>query len=299
LVIINDKGILEKGANFHYSNKSEGWSLVYKFLLIVLCCQLITSANIVNAAEKEISSPISFDIQLLTWNTINKMIPRYSKFTIVDIESGKQFRVQRRAGSQHADVQPLTVDDTMIMKEIYEGEWSWRRRAILIMIDDQWLAASMHGMPHGAGALKNDFPGHFCVHFLGSITHKTERMDFSHKLMVYKAAGLLKEFLEQMNPNEVAQAFTAGIKEKDTTILKYVSTKQEWSTELAAIENIKIDQFHEIDQRRFQQELQIELTIVWNIYVKNGKPRRIKKELLLIRSSPLEPWKVSVEEPLF
>lgn len=270
-----------------------------KILFIVLCCQLIISANTVKAAEEEISSPISFDIQLLNWNSINEKIPRYSKFTIIDMESGKQFMVQRRAGSQHADVQPLTVKDTKIMKEIYEGKWSWRRRAILIMLDDQWFAASMHGMPHGAGALNNDFPGHFCVHFLGSTTHKTERMDFSHKLMIYKAAGLLKEYLEQMNPMDVAQSFTAGIKEKDTTILQYVSTKQEWLTELAQIENIKINRLQELDQQQFEQELQINLPIEWNIYVKNEKPKRLKKELVLIRSSPLEPWKVSVEGPLF
>ena len=115
-------------------------------------------------AEENIYSPISFDIQLLSWNVINERIPKYSKFTILDIETGNQFKVQRRAGSQHADVQPLTVKDTKIMKEIYEGKWSWRRRAILIMVNDQWFAASMHGMPHGAGALANNFPGIFvCI----------------------------------------------------------------------------------------------------------------------------------------
>lgn len=270
-----------------------------KILFVVLCCQLIISASTVKAEEKEISSPISFDIQLLNWNSINEMLPRYSKFTIIDMESGKQFNVQRRAGSQHADVQPLTIKDTMIMKEIYEGKWSWRRRAILIMLDDQWFAASMHGMPHGAGALNNGFPGHFCVHFLGSTTHKTDKMDFSHKLMVYKAAGHLKEYLEQMNPNDIALALTAGIKEKDTTILQYISTKKEWLNELAPIENIKINRLKELEQQQFEQALQIKLPIEWNVYMKNEKTRRVKRELLIIRNSPLEPWKVIVEKPLF
>jgi len=270
-----------------------------KILFMVICYQFLVSAISVRAAEEEITSPISFDIQLLNWNTINEMIPRYSKFTIIDIETKKQFKVQRRAGSQHADVQPLTVKDTKIMKEIYDGKWSWRRRAILIMEDDQLFAASMHGMPHGAGALNNDFPGHFCVHFLGSTTHKTEKMDFSHKLMVYKAAGHLKEYLEQMNPSEVAKAYTAGLKEKDTTILRYISTKQEWWTALEPIENIKINRLQEPDHQQFEQALQINLPIEWNIYVKNEKPKSINKELVIIRSSPLEPWKVKVEEPLF
>ena len=51
------------------------------------------------------------------------------------------------------------------MKEIY-GEWSWERRAIIVVVGGRRIAASMAGMPHGAGLIKdNDFPGHFCVHF--------------------------------------------------------------------------------------------------------------------------------------
>lgn len=137
------------------------------------------------------------------------------------------------------------------------------------------------------------------MHFLGSTTHKTDKMDFSHKLMIYKAAGHLKEYLEQMNPTDIALAYTAGIKEKDTTVLQYISTKQEWSNELAPIENIKINRLQQLDQQQFVQALQIKLPIEWNIYVKNEKTRRIKKELLIIRSSPLEPWKVIVDKPLF
>lgn len=270
-----------------------------KFLLLFLCCILITPAPLVMGAEENISSPISFDIQLLSWNAINEIIPKYSKFTILDIETGKQFKVQRRAGSQHADVQPLTVKDTKIMKGIYEGKWSWRRRAILIMVNDQWFAASMHGMPHGAGALANNFPGHFCVHFLGSTTHKTDKMDFSHKLMIYKAAGQLRQYLEQMNPNDVVKAFIAGIKEKDATILSYITTKQDWSSELTMIENIKINRLNVVNPEVYEQALQVTLTIECNVYMKNARTRNIKKDLVLVRTSPLEGWKVKVKEHPF
>jgi len=269
-----------------------------KILFFLLCSTFITFAHIVEATEEDTSSLISFDIQLLSWDMINERLPRYSKFTIMDIETGKQFNVQRRAGSQHADVQPLTTEDTKIMKDIYEGKWSWRRRAVLIMVEDQWYAASMHGMPHGAGALANNFPGHFCVHFLGSTTHKTDKMDFSHKLMVYKAAGQLTEYLEQLNPNDVAKAFIAGIKEQDTMILQSISTKPDWSSELTMIENIKIIDMKELEHEDYEQELQVNLSIDCNVYVKNEKSRRVRKELLLIRSSPLEGWKVIVEKPL-
>jgi hypothetical protein len=103
---------------------------------------------------------------LQTWEEIDQIIPRYTTFTVLDLDSGFRFRAQRRAGNNHADVQPLTKSDTAIMKKIYGGKWSWKRRAILLLHDGHALAASMHGMPHGGGALANGFPGHFCIHFV-------------------------------------------------------------------------------------------------------------------------------------
>ena len=51
----------------------------------------------------------------------------------------------------------------------------------------------MNGMPHGAGAIKdNDFDGHFCIHFYASRTHGGNRVDERHQNMVLKAAGLIE-----------------------------------------------------------------------------------------------------------
>ena len=116
--------------------------------------------------------------QLMAWPEAREIITMKSTFTVVDLESGLRFEVQRRAGSTHADVQPLTKRDTDVMKRVYEGKWSWRRRAILVAKDGRTIAASMHGMPHGGdGIPDNDFHGHFCIHFLGSSTHKTGSVD--------------------------------------------------------------------------------------------------------------------------
>ena len=92
-------------------------------------------------------------------------------FTVIDVETGKSFDVQRRAGSHHADVQPLTRKDTKVMKEIYHGHWSWRRRALLILAENRLLAASMHGMPHGAGCISKWFPWTFFVYILPEVLH--------------------------------------------------------------------------------------------------------------------------------
>lgn len=123
------------------------------------------------------------------WTDASKVFGLYEKAMVTDVETGKSFWVQRRGGSKHADSQPLTTKDTAIMKQIYGGEWSWARRAIVVAVDNQNLAASMNGMPHGDGALDNGFPGHFCIHFLNSRTHGTDNLDPQHQAMVQKAAG--------------------------------------------------------------------------------------------------------------
>ena len=163
--------------------------------------------------------PLSFMVEVLPWDQVNNIMPKYTIFTIIDVETGLSFKVQRRAGSQHADVQPLTYKDTKIMKKIYNGKWSWNRRAILVLVEDQLLAASMHGMPHGAGALKNGFPGHFCVHFWESTTHKRDKMDPAHQLMILKAAGKLDDYFNQIDPYKMIEIFALAVNNHDKNIL--------------------------------------------------------------------------------
>lgn len=134
------------------------WCIVSLFLMLYL----VFPAKMYGMVDDEIGLPI----QMLPWKEAKEHLPKFKKFTVLDVDTGKRFDVQRRAGSEHADVQPLTKEDTKTMKEIYNGKWSWKRRAIIVISDGEWIAASMHGMPHGAGALSNNFPGHFCIHFL-------------------------------------------------------------------------------------------------------------------------------------
>ncbi|MFC0560047.1 hypothetical protein [Halalkalibacter alkalisediminis] len=159
---------------------------------------------------------------LLKWEEIDEIIPRYTTFTITDLETGLRFKAQRRAGSNHADVQPLTKADTAIMKEAYGGKWSWKRRAILVHHNGQALAASMHGMPHGGGALANGFPGHFCIHFKDSLTHSTRSLDLSHQLMVYKAGGILSPYVKQLSAQEVIETFFIALNQHDLDLLKLI-----------------------------------------------------------------------------
>lgn len=146
--------------------------------------------------------------KLLPWHEAKLIIPRKAYLKVVDLETGLAFNAQRRAGSSHADVQPLTIADTQIMKQIYDGAWSWHRRAILVEANGRMLAASMHGMPHGGdGIPDNGFSGHFCIHFQGSTTHGKGNVDLGHQLMIAKASGTLDRFVTEFDPYDTINAF--------------------------------------------------------------------------------------------
>ena len=123
----------------------------------------------------------------LSWFKHPDLIPHHATFQVKDVKTGKVFTVKRWSGANHADCEPATAKDTATMKSIY-GSWSWRRRAILVKYNGHVYAASMNGMPHGTQTIKdNRFDGHFCIHFSGSKTHETKRVDSAHQSCVKTA----------------------------------------------------------------------------------------------------------------
>lgn len=233
------------------------------------------------------------EIELIPWDNVNQILPKYSKFTVLDIETGKKFQVQRRAGSHHADVQPVSNNDTKIMKQIYNGKWSWRRRAIIVIKDNKKIPASMHGMPHGGGALKNNFPGHFCIHFYGSTTHRTNSMDLSHKLMILKAAGKLKSHLAGPDPYEVVYAYIAGLKEQDEDILDVISLQAlDWRDLLPKIEAARISQMAVLPVEDLSDEIHMSIPIRADFFIENIGTKRFDGNIEVIRYSTFDPWKI-------
>lgn len=129
--------------------------------------------------------------ELLEWDFAQMVFPTGSTATITDVNTGRSFRVRRLGGSNHADVEPLTAQDTLVMHGLYNNTWSWATRAILVEVNGRTLAASMNGMPHSIQTItNNNFNGHFCIHFLNSRTHNTNSIDPSHQARVRQAAGL-------------------------------------------------------------------------------------------------------------
>ena len=133
---------------------------------------------------------------------------------LTDPASGKSFNVKRTIGSGHSDTETLTYKDSQIMKEIFDGAWTWARKALILEVDGRKLAVSISGMPHagvdgvpylqtvanrsdnyGTGPnydaiAGNGMDGHFDLYFLNSRRHVDNKIDPAHQYNVLTAGGL-------------------------------------------------------------------------------------------------------------
>lgn len=138
----------------------------------------------------------SDEIKEMDWfkSAISKIFSKGTVATVTDCRTGLTWQEKRRGGSNHADVEPCTADDTAILKQAYGGSWSWNRRPIIVTIDGIHYAASMNGMPHsGQSITTNNFNGHHCIHFTNSKNHNTGKADANHQKAV-KEASLYRGF---------------------------------------------------------------------------------------------------------
>jgi hypothetical protein len=229
--------------------------LVYKIILL-------KNNNIIPEPEKAKEKPSPYG-EFLSWEEVDRIFPKYSKATVIDFETGLQFRVQRRAGKYHADVQPLTAEDTAVMKMIYDGKWSWKRKAIIVQLDNERrIAASMNGMPHGEGAIRgNKFNGHFCIHFRDSRIHTTREINMAHQVMVWKAAGRVDEQLVNLSPQDIIEVFFSAIDHGEVDITgKVIDDTSQYASVLLEgigdINSVKVDRIENM-QNGFRADVRV------------------------------------------
>ena len=148
----------------------------------------LNSSDAKKATSSDTAGSGSCTTERLNWfNGGSRKIPKGATFKVKDIRTGKVFTVKRWSGGNHIDAEPATSSDTATMKSIY-GHWSWKRRAVLVKYNGHVYAASMNGMPHGTQTISgNNFDGHFCIHFYGSKTHGSKKVDAMHQNCVAEA----------------------------------------------------------------------------------------------------------------
>lgn len=135
------------------------------------------------------SSNDTYVTESLNWFSGGKSkIPAGAVFQIKDVNTGYIFTARCQSNGNHMDAEPLTAEDTAILKKINGGSFSWRRRAVLVKYNGHVYASSIYSEPHGTDTIpNNDFDGQFCLHFTGSKTHGTDRVDEDHQACVEKA----------------------------------------------------------------------------------------------------------------
>lgn len=169
-------------------------------------------AEVAKPSETANSGKKAEDYMMPWFGGVESFFARGETATVYDIKSGKSFKIKRTYGTNHADCETLTAEDTKIMKQIYGGQWSWERRPVIVTVNGKKIAASMAGMPHagvdsepanayvskrsgdyGAGTnldtvKGNGMDGHFDIHFLNSKTHGTGKVNADHQNAVKEAA---------------------------------------------------------------------------------------------------------------
>ena len=142
--------------------------------------------------KKDVQPKVTMvEVQKKTWAEMQKIYSKGTTATAIDVQTGRRFNVKHLYGTNHADSEPLSAQDTATMKSMYGGSWSWNRRPIILLIDGQAYAASMNGMPHGGQSISNNgFNGHFCIHFVNSRTHGGNRVCPQHQAAINSAAAV-------------------------------------------------------------------------------------------------------------
>lgn len=245
--------------------------------------------------------------ELIPWSKARELFPVYVEAVLRDVETGKSFQVVRRGGTYHADIQPLTAQDSAILKEIYSGEWSWRRRAVIVQIGGQFLAGSIHGMPHGAGKIKNnDFGGHFCLHFLDSRVHTSKKVDLAHQMMVWKAAGRPEELFLKAEPKQLLMLVLTAINQRDGGLVSLGLYSSEGKDLFLALQTklgnlpygITLEEFTEIDKEFKKEFFKIFKVRISYYQPKYGNKEKVEGELSFSKQYGEDRWLIKAGELL-
>ena len=153
-----------------------------------------TSAPGDNNGGSSTVDPTIYPVEIVDWYTgdIQSVWLKGETATITDVKTGISFRARRWSGGYHADVEPLTAQDTAAMCRIYGVSRAqeiseknlYQRRPLWVTLKGRTFAASMYGVPHnypqGDTIPGNEYYGQFCVHFYNSRTHSSGRVDSDH-----------------------------------------------------------------------------------------------------------------------
>ena len=128
-------------------------------------------------------------VVLMPWQEAQNVVRIGVNISVYDVRSGLTYNVKSFSNGAHADVEPVTTEDTAIMKRTYGGVWSWDPRSVWVTVGSVTIAAAINGMPHGGGINPNNgMQGQVCLHFKGSSVHNGNRSYNSRMQAAVQAA---------------------------------------------------------------------------------------------------------------
>ena len=116
-------------------------------------------------------------ILLLHWfDEIKPSLKTGQNLSVYEPDSGISFTLYVMSRGRHADVEPLTADDTEKMMRAWGGKETWTPKMVYIGLPDgRWTMAVMHNVAHGSQVISgNNFDGQNCVHFLRDMSECEE-----------------------------------------------------------------------------------------------------------------------------
>ena len=125
----------------------------------------------------------------LDWFKTGKNVLKRGEYGyIYDITTGIRMRIKRMGGTNHADVEPATAADTVKLKKIAGGKFSWTCHAVILQANGKYVACSINTLPHGSQTIKNNnYDGQFCLHMVNSLTHGSKKINVNHQACIKKA----------------------------------------------------------------------------------------------------------------
>ncbi len=184
---------------------------MYKRISIILLAAVLTLSGCQNdESNKKTDNKFS---KLTEYQEALDIFAEGVEAEILDIETGVTFKVRRVTGGFNtlADVETLTSEDTQKLLDSCGGIWNIKRRAVIVTIGDQKIAASIAPFEHSGSEEKpfgeiidnrsgatgtgvnldyirdNGMVGVVDVYFFNSLIPGINRVDERHQEMVMKA----------------------------------------------------------------------------------------------------------------
>ena len=164
---------------------------------ILLCLSICLSVGLcmgngvaVAGVKPESSRAVSLKGALpksLDWyNEGRRLIRNNNNIAIYDINTGITWNAQYINGSNHADVIPLSAADARKIAS-HKIVGNSARRPVIATIAGVNYAGSMYAVAHGKTNYCSYFNGVMCLHFTGSKTHGTQKIDNAHQKAIKTA----------------------------------------------------------------------------------------------------------------